>query len=377
MSKLRPVLRRSRGPLLVFCASVAIGAAFRYGEPVETSYPNPHTFTAYTLQSREPVSATSSILTLRAPDGSFGRESLQARIKDAVWSVQIRQPQLQVARSYTPLPTASTANGSNEVNLTTCSTPEVPIAKAELDKNADAQFIRLLLRHYPSGELSHYLHMLPLCSPVDVRGPFVEFYLPQEVDSVIFLAAGTGISPALQVADMLRRRQVEGKTRSNVRILWANRRREDCAGGVSDSILQTPGRRGWWPWSRRNCGQGAGVEQRETRNGSPRGTIVAELEALKTGWNRGGDEGALLVDYFVDEEGSYITPSVVRQCLNASTKCTTERSQGKKLLLVSGPEGFIAYWAGRKLWAHGGEQQGPIEGVLSELNINEWQVWKL
>jgi hypothetical protein len=33
--------------------------------------------------------------------------------------------------------------------------------------------------------------------------------------------------------------------------------------------------------------------------------------------------------------------------------------------------------AGPKLWAQGQELQGPLKGVIRELDLKEWAVWKL
>ena len=56
---------------------------------------------------------------------------------------------------------------------------------------------------------------------------------------------------------------------------------------------------------------------------------------------------------------------------------------GKNLLFVSGPDGFIEYFAGAKRWANGMELQGPVGGILGRLkaqfpeSMNDWLVLKL
>ncbi|KAH0415269.1 hypothetical protein KCU90_g14839, partial [Aureobasidium melanogenum] len=86
---------------------------------------------------------------------------------------------------------------------------------------------------------------------------------------------------------------------------------------------------------------------------------------------------ALSVDYFVDEESTYITPQNVRNAVAPSSNPPTNPGQGKKIILVSGPEGFINYWAGPKQWLNGREVQGPLGGALAHMNLKGWQVVKL
>ena len=40
-------------------------------------------------------------------------------------------------------------------------------------------------------------------------------------------------------------------------------------------------------------------------------------------------------------------------------------------------DGFIEYWAGRKLWVDGREVQGPLGGVLGKMDLKGWSVVKL
>jgi hypothetical protein len=56
---------------------------------------------------------------------------------------------------------------------------------------------------------------------------------------------------------------------------------------------------------------------------------------------------------------------------------------GKNLLMVSGPEGFINHFVGPKVWASGKELQGPVKGVIGDLQRKnpsfgeDWLVLKM
>ena len=187
---------------------------------------------------------------------------------------------------------------------------------------------------------------------------------------VLFLAGGTGIAPAMQVADIIARR--EGGARC--RILWANRRREECVGGEGRSVL--PGRLSGW---RSLFGLEENVvtaSEDERTESQDKGVIVRELEALKE-----RAKGKVGVEYFVDEEGSFIKSEHVlghlRHTLKHSGPGKVGEDGGQKLILISGPDGFIEHWAGKKVWVGGHEAQGPLGGVLSQLDLKDWKVWKL
>ena len=256
--------------------------------------------------------------------------------------MQIKQPQLQIARNYTILPAAE-KDGKKELTF--------------------------LIRKERNGEVSGYLHRLPVGADIEVRGPVIDYVLPSDVQSVVFLAGGTGIAPAMQVAEAL-----AGK--ADVRILWANRRREDCGGGISD----TPPPQGWTASIRGWFVNSAPSEIAHDIPASQKNRVVQDLEGLKAQHSSfkgiSSQDIPLKTDYFVDEEGTFINPARFQRLLHDAPSAP-EQSAGRKLLLVSGPDGFIKAWAGSKQWVDGREVQGPLGGVLSTLDTTGWDVVKL
>jgi hypothetical protein len=342
-------LKRRGGPLIIVGASVAGGAAYRYFQPADASDAslNPHTFTPYTLVEKQTVSATSAIFTLRNRDGRPEPDSVREVWKRSVWSVQIKQPQLQIARAYTPLPPTADSHSKGH------------------DEPAD---IRLLIRQERGGEVSTYLHRLPEDSIIELRGPNTEYELPADIKEVVFLAGGTGIAPAMQIAQAMGRR-----TGSKMHILWANRRRDECLGGVSDDKPNTiagESRRGWWQ-SLVGASEPAQEEQpAASHRVQPKGAIVQELDALK---ERGkAATRGVSVQYYVDEEKTFIQPSDLERTISR-----TPAEKGSRIIMVSGPDGFIEHWAGRKQWVGGRETQGPLGGVLGKMDLGDWKVFKL
>ncbi|KAF2710692.1 hypothetical protein K504DRAFT_465755 [Pleomassaria siparia CBS 279.74] len=361
------VFRRPRaGGLIVLGTSALGGAAYRFTQsrPAEESL-NPHSFTRYTLVHKEAVSSTNAIFTLRNRAGDADRESLKDGWKPKVWSVQVKQPQLQIARAYTPLPL---------------------ITDAPLDgDDSEPDDVRFLIRREEGGEVSNYLHRLADESTVELRGPKTECELPDEMTEVIFLAGGTGIAPAMQVAHALGQRPG-----SRMHILWANRRREECVGGMSDEVEMDTviaAKSSWWRnllWSESAAVQVPPLV--DTPDRPTPGVIVQELQALKRqsiSHTRG-----LTVQYYVDEEKTFIKPEDVVKRLNKGNPDggggdddddgdDDDNDNGTKVIFVSGPTGFLEYWAGKKLWVGGQEVQGPLGGVLAHIDLRGWSVYKL
>ncbi|MCJ1378749.1 mitochondrial peripheral inner membrane protein [Xylographa soralifera] len=308
---------------------------------------DPTTFKSFTLESKERVSSTSSIFTLSPTSKVIEAGIYDETWQKGVWSVQIKQPQLQIARAYTPLPPPG---NDDEYQIT--------------------GKLSFLIRQDPKGEVSGYLHRLPQGATIDLRGPQVEYRIPDDVTEVVFLAGGTGIAPALQVAHTLYETRKGRGVPPKIHILWANRRREDCEGGANDTTSRPPSRLKLWSnifaLKRETSVKPAVIEQSDL---SP---MVLRLEGLKK-----SQSDLVRVEYFVDEEQTIISDAVLKDVLQSSI-ATSERSLlGRKLILVSGPDGFIEHFAGSKAWQNGKEVQGPLKGLLSQIDHAGWEICKL
>ncbi|KAI5299667.1 Phosphoserine transaminase, partial [Ascosphaera pollenicola] len=191
---------------------------------------------------------------------------------------------------------------------------------------------------------------------------------------MLFIAGGTGIAPALQATYTLlnraeRERRAGTRPHENLRvkILWANRRREDCQGGKNDYV-------GWKDWLLGSSRKGSSGSQGDL----PDHVVVRYINHLKERF-----PGSLSVDYFVDEEGSHISSSDIlrftQQSASDDNDSTAQATCGKKLILIAGPPGFVSHMAGPPL-VEGGTtfMQGPVKGIIGQLKLpKEWLVWKL
>ena len=327
-------------PITLFAICIPLGYALNWILKQQNEAhegPTADGFVKYALAKKEEVSTTGSIFTLK-PATSSPIDTNDPSLARAITSIQFKQPQLQIARNYTLLP------------------PK---------EGEDSSELRFFIRRERNGEVSGYLHRLPVGAEVEVRGVFTGYELPSDVGSVVFLAGGTGIAPAMQIAQIL-----AGKT--PLHVLWASRSREDCAGGISDGIKRPPDSWSLWSLWRRES-----VVHTSQENGA----IVSELDTLKhRAESQGGSSGPaeLYVDYFVDEEGTFIQPSDVQQLLQRETSRASDAQRaGKRIVFVSGPDGFINHWAAPKQWKEGREVQGRLGGILSRLDLTGWEVVKL
>ncbi|KAL1982828.1 hypothetical protein VTN96DRAFT_828 [Rasamsonia emersonii] len=334
---------------VVTVAAGAIGAYIRSKQDAGNTTLNPLTFAHYRLVSRQPVSSTNSIFTLDPVRPGHNRETYESAWQTGVWSVMFKQPQLQIGRDYTPLPPVG--EGSNGGD-----------SQSEGDES-----LRFLIRRDPHGEVSRYLHGLEIGAEIEIRGPQTECPIPSDVQDILFIAGGTGIAPALQAAYTLLRRTTDTR-KPRMHILWASRKREDCLGGVSDTSTDAPTKSSWWKF-----GGSTKPSSPSSSSTSPApattGAVVRELQTLKSQY-----PGQLTVDYFVDEENSFISKKDIRDFVES---VSSSGSPQKRMILVSGPEGFISYMAGPKIWGGGRQLQGPVQGIIKELDLQGWTVWKL
>ncbi|KAI3533095.1 oxidoreductase FAD-binding domain-containing protein [Colletotrichum abscissum] len=383
-------------------------------------------FIPFDVVAREQVSPTSFILTLKAPPSSHSSNvpsvSSLWDIFD-LWCVEVKQPQIQVAREYTPLP---------------------PVPGSSYDEDT----LRLYVRAVRGGEVSTYLSRLaPPSSPsdgpatkgdkVELRGPHGEFDLRSRLgkrgDRVVFLAGGTGIASALQAAQAV----LPLADGPSMTIFWAVRSRdeirEQLVGGhtvppqVKPSSSSSSG--SWWnPFSSSSTNtpgsQAEALLSADTLAApSP---ISRDLLALKVKY---GDK--LDVRVVVDQEGTAVREADLSAALTLQSSPTTsagttpthavegcrfhsqtahvgmvdgapnagKRSlfkqddcacsaddaapRGKNVFVVSGPEGFVQAYAGAKLWRDGGQLQGPVGGKLGAMQrrnpdiLKDWIVLKL
>ncbi|KAM3440446.1 hypothetical protein MY4824_002160 [Beauveria thailandica] len=383
----RPLLARTLNPAVA--AILLIGGSTIYYLTTPSSREkvlNQDTFVPYTITSREAISATSFIFTVAPqhpnPSPSFltADPSQPAAWRYPLWSVEFKQPEVQIARNYTPLP---------------------PLQGEHLEDGKLRFYVRLI----PGGEMSTYLGRLGVGRQVWLRGTHPGFDVATRLGSqknVVFLAGGTGVAPAMQVA----RAVLDSHQDANFTLLWAIRSREELEQAPDGP--QRPVSTCWWSWFRGTPRPQPTEVGHPITDASPLGRQLDEMKA------RYGNR--LRIHVGVDDESSQFRESHMAAVIQSSSAaaptlpsapdcqphnqkfhapasefepngarpCTCGTgNRGKNLLMVSGPEGFISHYAGPKVWQGGVETQGAVGGVAAELRRRDpgfaadWLVLKL
>ncbi|KAL8946106.1 MAG: hypothetical protein Q9222_007454 [Ikaeria aurantiellina] len=329
-----------------------------------------NSFQDYELLKMQRISSTSYVF--KCQPATFGARAYKSRLdgngiieasKRGIWSVQIKHPLLTIARLYTPIPRF-------------LSDPDGPAfggPREDFDSvDPEDNQLRFMIRNNPEGELSRFLSRLQPGARLELRGPYQEYELPDDLKHVVFLAGGTGIAPALQMIHTLLENRSDGP-KPKIDVLWANRRTEDCEGAAigssasSESIL----RRAWLSM----FGQNAPRPSPQTTPALETSPLVQELSALQANY-----KGLLEVSYFADDQQRFILERDIRSKLrlsNVDAHEASEETAGRKLVLISGPDGFIEHFAGSKVWQEGRELQGELGGLLKRMQLPGWTVWKL
>ncbi|KAI0439355.1 Sucrase/ferredoxin-like-domain-containing protein [Xylaria telfairii] len=455
--------------LLGLIFAVSAGTAYlsrRQPSSLDDDVINTSTFTAFTIIDREQVSPTAFIITLRPsvwvdPESlnsrpvegepiGFLSTSIQEAWRHGLWSVEIKQPQLQIARHYTPLPPLpTTAEHGNVHELQVIQTQETGRDYEEQEEQAN---LRILIRRMDGGEMSNYLSRQRVGDTVWLRGPHLGFDIPRRLGNdnghdsgtganrasrgqrgVVFLAGGTGIAPALQIAHKLLDDHDSGSTgesRPHISILWANRWGVDALGREPPSLQRKSN--SWFRfWTTEGSNPATNLQdKRNQTDKEPASSLALQIRDLKRRF-----PSHFEISYFVDDEGSFIEVQNVEAALastwgtrgtsspsiNIDRRCTWHCAKAVELLpddndaarssssdpacactcipdakvktcaarpcinlvCVSGPDGFIDVYTGRKKWHEGNEMQGSIRGVLGriqsdkEKKTGDWLVLKL
>lgn len=299
---------------------------------------SPNHFVPYRISHKTDVDSSHFILEL-TPLQKQNVNLWSQMGSEHLWAIEIKQPEIMVVRSYTPLPLQFDEDHQK--------------LKAIPDgSNGDGKFI-LYVKQYGNGEVARWLHRLPLGHTIDVRGPFVEFELPtyeeeisrnrdflfhdqlssiedkfkyQPFDIAMF-TAGTGIVSALQL--LLTESPLRGKM-----YLWYSCGSIDELGPLKPFLYKL---------------HRYGRIDLQMLESSKESNPVERLHKI---WER------------IPLPTNYSGPS---------NYGGPNKIAGPVLALVCGPEKYITDIAGPRI----NLAQGPIGGMLKAKGWNERNVYKL
>lgn len=184
---------------------------------------DPESFTPFKITYREEIAP--GLIALELSPRYAAQKEILRKGNDIwngkkLWSVEVKQPQIQVVRKYTPLPIFYQQYKDGQ---------ETKVLRRLLGSvDEDDGRMVILVKKYEDGEVSRYLHSLSVGDEVELRGPEVGYRFPYspidstdlrdmmqdlpsrmraenshpaglpEPENIAFFAGGTGIAPILQ-----------------------------------------------------------------------------------------------------------------------------------------------------------------------------------
>lgn len=327
---------------------------------------------------------------------------------DRIWSVEVKQPEIMVVRSYTPLPlyfmkSERTRSGEKE--------PLLRVVNNDTGDHDKGGVMTLYIKRYDSGEVSRYIVDKDVGEELEIRGPHVEYKFPHhplkalhtrpifhdlpskveaetlvdnikqehgvpDYDNMTFYAAGTGIAPILQV--LFSRNPYRGFVTLHYsaqsptelgplrrflfflekldRLKTVDHIDTEPATRLSPSDINKPHEPNYISPMR--------AELREAEEPESSELAYARRKAMLE-----GQEATPLAT------GQVSRPTHFANALEQARYTATLAKTPAALALVCGPGGYVVYVAGRKL--ANTNEQGPVEGVLGAKGWDHTNVYKL
>ncbi|KAK6465587.1 hypothetical protein DFJ63DRAFT_25232 [Scheffersomyces coipomensis] len=325
---------------------------------------------------------------------------------DRIWSVDVKQPDIMVVRSYTPLPLLFM---KSEYTRTGEKKPLLKVVEndsGDYDRNG---VMCLYVKRYNDGEVSKYITNKEVGEELELRGPRIEYKFPYhplkkfhtrpmfrdlpskiesenlldhiktindlpDFDNINFFAAGTGIAPILQV--LLSRNpyrgfvnihysaQKPGELKPLERFMFFLEKLDRVKihyhyDSDKKSILS---KKDISPPTEPNYISPMRIED-ETPN-SESDNLKLRLDILQ------GQEKQ-------DQKSNIITERAPRyeNAIQQALITSNQPKKGASLSIVCGPEGYIDYVAGPKDLAQ--NEQGEVKGLLGNKKWDSKNVFKL
>lgn len=228
---------------------------------------------------------TISSITQVSPDTKLFRIKVKTKGEiEACAHVDIKDDSCQIARSYTPISSSS-------------------------------EYLDLLIKRYPNGQVSRLMHSLSPGDIVQMRGPVVTLpYAKNSVETISMIAGGTGITPMYQ---LIKKVLGDKEDQTKLRLVYANQTKDDIHLKSELDALKLANQ--------------------------DRFDILYKLDNPREGW-----EGGI----------GWVCPDDLK-----------ELPRDKSVVLVCGPDGFIKSVAGTK-------EVPQLGGILATLGFKSDQVFK-
>ncbi|KAI3403267.2 CYC2 [Candida oxycetoniae] len=340
---------------------------------------------------------------------------------DRIWSVEIKQPDINVVRSYTPLPlyylkSEYTRSGDKK--------PLLKVLDPSVDELDRCGTMCFYVKRYKQGEVSRYITDLDVGDEMEIRGPQVEYKFPYhplkklhqrpifkdlaskvepdnlieatkkdhnipDVDNLNFYAAGTGIAPILQVLfsknpymgyvnlhysaqkpgelGILKRFLLFLDKLDRIKIYYHFDTQPTTI--LNEKDIESPSEPNYYSPKR---------FEEVTSNMTSEEALKVRLQVMdgKGGENEDNQDNNAKSDKVSKRIRSAEERGVrYETALQQAAVTSKENKKPAALAIVCGPDGFVEYVAGQKDLVN--REQGEVRGLLGSKNWNNSNVYKL
>lgn len=385
---------------------------------------DPHAFHKFIISHKQKIDDEHYLIEVR-PKFSNWQYSYHTHYKDKsiwdgdrIWSVEIKQPQIMVVRSYTPLPlyfmkSERTRSGEKE--------PLLRVIENDTNDFDKGGVMTFYIKRYGDGEVSRYIVDKSVGDEIDIRGPHVEYTFPHhplkqlherpffrdlptkveaeslvstikkdngipDFDNMDFYAAGTGIAPALQV--LFSRNPYRGFTR-----LHYSAQTEGELGALDRFLFFLEKMDRVQLIRHTDSNPKSVLQAKDVQKPKARNYVSPMRQEIENGTENGeggrnidtglSSEEALrlrmsILDESAKEEAEKKAHDRAPRYENAVMQAlvtSKEKKDPAALAIVCGPDGYVEYVAGKKLLNT--KEQGEVQGLLGKKSWDNTNVYKL
>ncbi|OMJ11012.1 NADH-cytochrome b5 reductase 1 [Smittium culicis] len=200
---------------------------------------DPFYFREFKLINKERISHDTSIFRFQIEEIEKKHAFVTDKILNSgVWSIDIKDHYVQTFRRYTPIDYSIVSKNIKDNDLTDFN---VQLK----DKNeTGTKYIDILVKRYPNGSVSRFIHNIDVGEMVQIRGPNVEYpYFLNPKKNIgmlniqeIRIAGGTGIAPMYQLIKRILLSNDPSNEDKKISLMYASRSKQDIL--LADQLIR-------------------------------------------------------------------------------------------------------------------------------------------
>ncbi|OMJ27257.1 NADH-cytochrome b5 reductase 1, partial [Smittium culicis] len=192
---------------------------------------DPFYFREFKLINKERISHDTSIFRFQIDEIEKKHAFVTDKIlSSGVWSIDIKDHYVQTFRRYTPIDYSIVSKNIKGSDLADFN------VQLSDRKEMDANYIDILVKRYPNGSVSRFIHNIDVGEMVQIRGPNVEYpYFLNPKKNIGMIAGGTGIAPMYQLIKRILLSNDPTNEDKKISLMYASRSRQDIL--LADQLI--------------------------------------------------------------------------------------------------------------------------------------------